>query len=100
AVLLKPLPYPAADRLVSVMEASPTARQRISLVAPARLVDWNRATTAFDGISGSYSENVTDTSGAEPERLEARRVAPRFFDVVQSTAILRRGVPARHGGGD
>ncbi|HWT45621.1 MAG TPA: hypothetical protein VN085_06630, partial [Vicinamibacterales bacterium] len=58
AVLLKPLPYPDADRLVSVMEASPAARQRVSLVAPARLVDWNRESKAFVVISGAYSENV------------------------------------------
>jgi putative ABC transport system permease protein len=90
AVLLKPLPYPAADRLVSVMEASPTARQRVSLVAPGRLVDWNRSTSAFEAISGSYTENVTDTSGAQPERLQARRVVPRYFDVYETRPILGR----------
>jgi predicted permease len=90
AVLLKPLPYPDADRLVSVMEASPAARQRVSLVAPARLVDWNRESKAFVVISGSYSENVTDTSGSEPERLEGRRVAPRYFEVYAEDPILGR----------
>jgi predicted permease len=90
AVLLKPLPYPSADRLVSVMEASPAARQQVSLVAPARLIDWNGSTLAFDVISGSYAENVTDTSGAEPERLEGRRVAPRYFDVFETTPLVGR----------
>jgi putative ABC transport system permease protein len=90
AVLLKPLPYPAADRLVSVMEASPTARQRISLIAPARLIDWNRSTTTFDVISGSYAENVTDTSGTEPERLQGRRVMPRYFDVFGTRPVIGR----------
>ena len=90
AVLLKPLPYPDADRLVTVMEASPAARQRVSLVAPARLVDWNRASKAFLVISGSYSENVTDTSGSEPERLEGRRIAPRYFEVFAAHPILGR----------
>lgn len=90
AVLLEPLPYPNADQLVSVMEASPTARQRVSLVAPARLLDWNRASTTFEVISGSYAENVTDTSGAEPERLDARRVTPRYFDVFQAMPLLGR----------
>ena len=90
AVLLEPLPYPDADRLVTVMEASPTARQRVSLVAPARLLDWNRASTTFDVISGSYAENVTDTSGTEPERLEARRVAPRYFEVFEAQPLTGR----------
>jgi predicted permease len=90
AVLLKPLPYPSADRLVSVMEASPAARQRLSLVAPAHLIDWNGSTSAFDVISGSYAENVTDSSGAEPERLKGRRVAPRYFDVFETTPLVGR----------
>ena len=90
AVLLKPLPYPSADRLVSVMEASPAARQRISLVSPAHVLDWNRSTAAFDVISGSYSENVTDTSGSEPERLAGRRVAPRFFEVFEARPVVGR----------
>src|SRR3954447_9332692 len=70
AVLLKPLPYPNADRLVTVMEASPARRQRVSLVAPARLADWGQRAHTIEAVSGSYTENVTDTSGGEPERLE------------------------------
>src|SRR5688572_10098140 len=80
-VLLRPLPFPDAGQLVAVYEASPGRRERVSLVAPVRLEDWNRMSTRFEAISGSYRESVTDTSGAEPERLDGRRVMPRFFDV-------------------
>jgi putative ABC transport system permease protein len=89
-VLIQPLPYPDGDRVVNVLEASPTRQERSSLVAPARLVDWNRLNRTFDAISGSYSENVTDTSGAEPERLQGRRVLPRYFDVFGMRPILGR----------
>jgi putative ABC transport system permease protein len=89
-VLLRPLPFPAGNQLVSVYEASPARRDRTSLIAPVRLEDWNRLTHVFDGFSGSYSENVTDTSGAEPERLEGRRVTPRFFDVYGMTPLVGR----------
>ncbi|HXA68555.1 MAG TPA: hypothetical protein VNV82_25550, partial [Bryobacteraceae bacterium] len=76
-VLLKPLPYPSADRLVSLLEASPSKSKKESLIAPARLEDWNRMNRTFESIAGFYSENVTDTSGPEPERLASRRVSPR-----------------------
>lgn len=89
-VLVKPLPYPDADRLVTVYESSPAARERTSLVAPGRLEDWQQRTRAFVAISGSYGESVTDTSGADPERLEARRVAPRFFTVFGTPPLLGR----------
>lgn len=62
-VLLKPLPYPHADRLVSLLEASPSKSKKESLIAPARLEDWNRMNRTFESIAGFYSENVTDTSG-------------------------------------
>jgi putative ABC transport system permease protein len=89
-VLIKPLPYPDADRLVTLYESSPSAREKISLVAPGRLEDWHRLNRAFVALSGSYSENVTDTSDAEPERLEGRRVAPRFFTVYAMPPVVGR----------
>ena len=81
AVLLKPLPFPNADRLVTVMESNPARTQSISLVAPGRLLDWDHANRTFEALSGSYAENVTDTSDVEPLRLQGRRVAPRYFAV-------------------
>jgi putative ABC transport system permease protein len=89
-VLVRPLPFAGGDQLVTVYEASPSRRERTSLVAPARLADWNRLNRTFDAISASYSDSVTDTSGAEPERLEGRRVMPRFFDVFAMSPLLGR----------
>jgi len=94
-VLLRALPFPNAGQLVSVYEASPSRRERLSLVAPARLADWNRLNRTFEAISGSYSESVTDTSNSEPERLEGRRVMPRFFDVYAMTPLVGRTLVAQ-----
>ena len=66
--------------MVAVYESSPGQRERVSLIAPVRLEDWHRLSRTFTAISGSYAESVTDTSGAEPERLDGRRVMPRFFE--------------------
>src|SRR3954467_7246065 len=89
-VLLKPLPYPNADRLISVEETSSAKTQRASLIAPGRIEDWNRLNQTLTGVSGVYSENVTDTGGGEPERLTGVRVAPRYFDVFAAPAVLGR----------
>jgi len=89
-VLIKPLPYPDADRLVSIYESSPSSREKRSLIAPARLEDWHRLNRSFVALSGSYSENVTDTGGEEPERLEGRRVTPRFFAVFAMAPLAGR----------
>jgi predicted permease len=89
-VLLAPLPYPDPSQLVSVFEASPAKNQKLSLIAPGRLEDWNRLNRTFSAIAGSYSENVTDTSGAEPVRLAGRRVSPRYFGVFGTAAVVGR----------
>jgi predicted permease len=90
AVLLRPLPYPNADRVVTVSEASPAKDEKVSLIAPARLADWNRMNRTFEAIAGYYSENVTDTSAAEPERLAARRVSPGYFAVFGAKPVAGR----------
>jgi predicted permease len=89
-VLIRPLPYPDADALVTVYELSPSARERRSLVAPGRLEDWHRSNRAFLAISGTNTESVTDTSGESPERLAGVRVAPRFFEVYAQPPIAGR----------
>ena len=90
AVLWKPLPYPNPERVVTVFEVNPAKHQNTSLIAPGRLEDWNRLSKSFESISGSYVENVTDTSGREPERLAGRRVSPRYFAVFETPALIGR----------
>src|SRR5439155_25832850 len=70
AVLLRPHPFPESDRLVAVNELNRGMKQAIQLVAPVRLEEWNRATRSFDGLAGSYFENMTETTGQTPQRVE------------------------------
>jgi putative ABC transport system permease protein len=90
ATLLAPLPYPDPDRLVVVLEANSAKSEAAGLLAPGRLEDWNRRNRTFVAISGSYAENVTETSGDVPERLAARRTSPRFFRVYGVRPIVGR----------
>ena len=92
-VLLKPLPLPDSDQLVLVLEANPTKHANASLLAPARLNDWNAMNEAFKpgiGLGGMYTESETDTSGPQPERLAGMRVSPGFFGVLEAKPLLGR----------
>ena len=97
AVLLQPLPYPAADRLVNVYErnlGSGPERRATQLVAPGRLEEWHAQSRTFDALAASYFENMTDTTAGDPERVEVRRTSPRFFGVLGvATAIGRTPSP-------
>lgn len=90
ATVLRPLPYPHPAQLVRVLEANGAKSQAAGLIAPGRLEDWNRLNRTFQAISGSYSENVTETSGEVPERLAAWRTSPRFFTVYGVNAVVGR----------
>ncbi|MPY86339.1 MAG: FtsX-like permease family protein [Luteitalea sp.] len=94
AVLFRPLPYPAGDRLVSVHEANARQQQATSLVAPVKLEEWNRMSRSFEGLAGTYFENMADTSGPVPERVEAMRTSARFFSVLGTRPALGRTVNA------
>ena len=90
AVLLRPLPFPQSDRLVVVSELNRSLKQGVQQLAPVRLEEWNRLNASFDGLAGSYFENMTDTTGETPQRVEAMRVSPRFFSVLSVGAALGR----------
>src|SRR4051812_18137087 len=51
AWLLRPLPYPAADRLVAVWETIPSASIFENTPAPALLYDWKARARTFDDLA-------------------------------------------------
>ena len=79
AVLLRPLPFPQADRLVGLSQSLHEGTQ--PFVAPTRLEDWNRLNDSFQAISGYYVDDGTELSGELPEKLTRVFVAPRFLEV-------------------
>src|SRR5918994_1789678 len=58
-VLLQPLPFPDADRLVRLRQVQ--QRSAEGHIAPVRLEDWQQLNTTFDALTGYYSEDVSET---------------------------------------
>ncbi len=90
AVALRPLPYPDANQLLVISQYEPGAAQPSTFVAPARLEDWQRMASAFQGLSGYYLDDMTETSGEFPERILRAWVAPRFFEVCSVAPSIGR----------
>jgi putative ABC transport system permease protein len=99
AVLLKPLPYPDADRLMLLQQKS--RRIADNFVAPVRLADWQKLNRTFQGLTGYYSTDSSEVSGELPERLKQAFVAPRFLEVLGIAPALGRDFAANemHFGG-
>jgi len=89
AVLLRPLPFPDADRLMLLEQKRPKVSQ--TFVAPVRLKDWDRLSFTFQGISGYYTEDASEVSGELPEKVKRAFVAPRFLEVLGVAPARGRG---------
>lgn len=90
SVLLRRLPFPHAERLVTVDELNLRANHERSDIAPAEYLAWVRAQTRFDGIAVHGFRSMTLTGGAAPEMLTGSRVSANFFDVLGVHAALGR----------
>jgi predicted permease len=90
AVLLRPLPFPDPDALVSV---SSTSIERPSLANGASsapdFLDWRRDLQSFTDIAASFSEASPVTGDGSAEQVPNARVTGGFFNVL--------AVPALHG---
>ncbi|HKV63276.1 MAG TPA: ABC transporter permease [Candidatus Acidoferrum sp.] len=90
AILLKPLPLPDADQLMQLEQYNPKVAGPKRPVAPVRLADWDRLNSTFQAITGYYTEDESETSGALPEKITRALVAPRFLQVWGISPALGR----------
>jgi len=90
AILLKPLPFPEADQLMRLQQRHPKLSIPNPFVAPVRLEDWNRLNSTFQALTGYYTEDISETSGALPEEFTDAFVAPRFLQVWGVAPALGR----------
>jgi predicted permease len=92
-VLLRPLPYPEADRLVRASHITPSTSLTVA-IPPRRLFDWTERSSAFETIAAYYTEDVTDTTGEQPDNVRQATVTPGFVDVWQIPPALGRDFTA------
>ncbi len=82
-VLLRPLPFPHADRIATVWETFPQRNILKLVVAPANYYDWVKQTEAFSALGASQQATFTlSTNEGEPERYLGAICDPGFFAVL------------------
>ena len=91
AVLLEPLPYRDADRLVAIWEWHRPRDQRDNVANPGNYVAWREGSDAFDAMTAvALSRPVTVEAGGEPEEAIVQYAHPDFFSVLGLEARLGR----------
>jgi putative ABC transport system permease protein len=87
-VLLRPLPFTTADRLVFMSEWSQQV-PNMSVSYP-NFEDWRRETRTMEGMAAFRSNGLILTGGSEPERLTAREVSHNFFTLLGTAPSIGR----------
>ncbi len=92
AVLLRPLPFKTAERLVFLSEWSQQV-PNMSVSYP-NYQDWREQSTSFEQLAAFRSAGYTLTGAGEPERLDTREVSASFFPALGVAPVLGRDFTA------
>ena len=92
-VLLRPLPFAGADRLVLLFDVPPQQNfpgiKRFA-VSPADYLDWRAVNRSFDGMAAYTSRQVALTGLERPEVVPAAWVGGDFFSILRAPAQIGR----------
>jgi putative ABC transport system permease protein len=93
AVLLRPLPFEAPDRLVLLDESAPKRDIPSMGTTFPNLQDYQRETRTLQGIAGyfeGFGGGFPLTGGGEPERVDGAWVSWNLFQVLGVRPVLGR----------
>ncbi|HEU5208579.1 MAG TPA: ABC transporter permease [Longimicrobiales bacterium] len=89
-VLLRPLPYPESERIVSVMHHAPGLQLPDLENSPGTLALYRQHARSFSSIAGVQESSRNLTGGLLPVRVQVAEVSPSWFDVMQVQPLRGR----------
>jgi putative ABC transport system permease protein len=90
AMLLQPLPYPGADRIVAISTASVATGERNPLVALANFRDWRAQSASFEAMATYRAGEAPVSAGSAAEYGRHANVDPDLFRVFPVAPVLGR----------
>jgi putative ABC transport system permease protein len=98
-VLLRPLPYPDDEQLVSVYAANPARDATGVNISRPDFDVWQRESYSFAQLGMWTWSTLTLSGGEEAERVDAADVTPNLFPLLGVQPALGRGFVAGEDGG-
>jgi len=90
-VLLRPLPYPDAERLVFVWNTYPLMGLPQASVSIPDFIDRKTQAPAIEDATLFTGRAINLAQGGQPEQVQALAVTPSFFSTLQRRPALGRG---------
>jgi len=90
AVLLRPLPYPHADRLVEIWGNVQRERVERRGASFPDYLDWKKQAQSFDGMAAWFGNGYILYGAGEPELVNAEVIDGPYFQLLGVQPILGR----------
>jgi predicted permease len=87
-VLISPLPFRNADRIVSLFQDLPDFPE--GSISYPNFLDWQRDNRSFDSMAAYRWANGAITGAGQPENVPARSISAAFFPILGVNPILGR----------
>jgi len=90
ALVINPLPYPRADRLVAIYEDSSFIGYLRGTPAPANFLDWKRQSTSFEDMGATSGCRAIFTGGSAPEEVRCRSITWNLLPLLAVHPVIGR----------
>jgi predicted permease len=93
AVLLRPLPYQDASRIMQIWHVPPAKSfpgMSLFSVSPANYLDWQSQNRSFEQMAACGFDSFNVGGGERPEAIRGAAVAPGFFSILRVQPVLGR----------
>ena len=91
-VLLSPLPFPNAKRIVSMFQVKPNFPK--GSISYPNFLDWQHDNRTFESIAAYRWADGSISGVGEPEEVKAQRVSATFFPILGVKPILGQNFSA------
>jgi putative ABC transport system permease protein len=92
AVLLRPLPFPDSERIVSFEGVNPSKGITDSNMSVPDLADWRAQGQAFEQLAGFITGGALLVAGDEAERVRGTSVTEDFFPLFRTAPLHGRAL--------
>ncbi len=91
-LVIRALPYPEADRIVTIWENNRESGLERDDVAPANFLDWREQAESFETIAALVPYSLDLTGEERPEVIVSAQVSEGFFDVFGIRPLYGRNL--------
>ncbi|HEX8115990.1 MAG TPA: ABC transporter permease, partial [Pyrinomonadaceae bacterium] len=88
-LLLRPLPYTDAERVVMLWEVTPEGRH-MNTTSRANFREWRAQGSSFESMAAFSDQRYALTGGGDPEEVSVQLATPELFKVLGVEPLLGR----------